>query len=231
MTISEIQELEDGMHVDRLQGKLIKVFERESKTDKKNRPYTLQNGEVEENGNSIRVSFWNHKDLTSYRGQVIVIRSVAPKSFVSVKHYKDKAQLSVPGQAIVLSESEESDDIPMDYPEKLKTVDVAGYRMIKQENPPKANVEPKKAIPEGGVNVVKHRLMQMVKFRALCDASVEYLYGDGASEEMKKDVSSCFFIQGMREGLEKQLPDNKPLSKKENVEATEDLEKKEDEIF
>lgn len=223
MTISEIQELQDGMHVDRLQGKLIKVFEREQKTDKKNRPYTLQNGEVEEGGSSIRVSFWNHKDLSSYRGQIVVIRSVPPKSFVSVSHYKDKAQLSVPGQAIVLSESEETDDIPMDYPTDTPKP---------QQNAPQVNVAPKKAIPADGVQEAKKRVMQYVNLRYITDEAADFICQGSISADLKKDVSSCFFIQGIRDGLHLKLPDSKPLLQpREATEGQEKLDKALNEMF
>lgn len=255
ISIKEALGFPEGTPIPRIVGKLTHLFDRKS-GEGKHGPYTSQSGVISDGENKILFTVWNKPEFPQdYKGQTIIFRAgTGKKPTMTLKSdFKDatKRTLNVTASCIVLTESEDTDDIPYDDAPK-SIASIAGSMMTEglPKNPPQANVATKKAIPthnesvdalmrsqkracgaEDGVQVVKHRLMQMANFRALCDASVEYLYGEGASDEMKKDVSSCFFIQGMREGLEKQLPNNKPLSKKEDVEASENLEEKEDVQF
>lgn len=221
MNISEINELGEGMHVDRLEALMATVFNRDQKTDKKGRPYTLQNAYLTQGADKIKVSFWNHPDLTGYRGKQVLLKSMPPKSFISVGKYKDQTQLSVPGQAVVIGEGETEDSIPMEF-------DKSGASVSKpQQNPPQANLAPKKAIPVNGVQEVRHRVMQLANLREICDHAASFLYPDTSvvGLEYVKDIATSLFIQAARENLHDKLPNNKPLSKKEDVEASEpDLE-------
>lgn len=221
ITVSEALEM-SGMPIPRITGTVKKIWERKTGSND-NGDWSMQSGILSDNGGEIKFTMSGFGEFPYKEGTKVIFRSKEGKkgmTGVKVKavEYQGKSSvvLWVTPTAIVLSDSEESDAIPMEFDEKGEST-----TSTKPQSQPKASVEPKKAIPANGVNVVKHRLMQMANFRALCDSTVDYLYGDEADPQLKKDVSSCFFIQGLREGLEKQLPDNKPLSKKENDGASE----------
>lgn len=251
ISISEAKTNPANMPIPRIVGKIKMKWDRKTGTNA-NGDWSMESGILTNGEDDIKFTLSGCPALLYGPGDNIVLRCKDGKKGLTgvktkVEEYQGKSQpvLWITPTAYVVSDDEDTDAIPMDFD---KSGDMTATEARKQA--PQATTAPKKAIPthnesvealmrsqkracgaEDGVQVVKRRLLQMANFRALCDASVEYLYGEGASDEMKKDVSSCFFIQGMREGLEKNLPSSKPISKKEDVEASENLEEKEDVQF
>lgn len=223
-----------GTPIPRIKGELVKLGERESKEGGYG-PYTKQWGIIKDGNDSILFTAWKHEIIPqSHIGKIIVFRSgIGKKPTLKLESdFKDKSKrtLKVTESCHVLTEEEDTDDIPMDYHKSAsyddQKSDVQGeLDRVKAKVAPQANVAPKKAIPKGGVNQVQEvrkTLMQYANLRELCDHAASFLYeSPGVSAELIKDVSSCFFIQGVRDGLHLKLPNNKPLSKKEDVEASE----------
>lgn len=231
ITIKEALSFPEGTPIPRIVGKVTHIFDRKSGEGKRG-AYTIQSGVIEQDGSKILFTVWNKPEFPQdYKGQTIIFRAgTGKKPTMTLKSdFKDasKRTLNVTASCFVLTEDEETDDIPMEFPDpELK-------KQQAQQSAPQANVAQKKAIPANGVQEVKHRVMQLANLREICDHAAQFLYDDANrfNEEYVKDIATSIFIQACRESLHDKLPNNKPLSKKEDVEATENLEEKEDEIF
>ncbi len=240
ITIADALKFPEGTPIPRIVGKVTHVFDRKS-GEGKHGAYTSQSGVMEQDGSKILFTIWNKPQIPEdYKGRTLIFRAgTGKKPTMTLKSdFKDatKRTLNVTASCMVLTEDEETDDIPMSYPSDTpKSMEsIAGSMMGEtlQKAPPKANVATKKAIPANGVQEVKKAVMQYANLREICDHAASFLYQDqqtGMVEagiiEKIKDVSSCFFIQGIRDGLHLKLPNNKPISKKEDAEASEpDLE-------
>ena len=69
--------------------------------------------------------------------------------------------------------------------------------------------------------------MQLVKLRTICNEAAAFSEGHDAEPDLIKDVSSCLFIQAVREGLHKKLPNNKPIAAKDHSQKEIDKMEKE----
>lgn len=235
-TIAEILDSEVGMIIPRVEAKLQKVWDRKT-GEGEHGAWSLQNGELVDATGSIKVCFSGLPNISERQGDVMVFRAQSGKKGLSgikvdENTYKGATskQLKITKSAIILGVDEQPDDIPMEYPAKTPETFTDGQ--LGDKNCPKPIVAPKKAIPADGVQVVKHRVMQLANLREICDHAAHFLYPEGEyGQEFIKDIATSIFIQSCRENLHDKLPNTKPISKKEDVEASENLEEKEDEIF
>lgn len=216
-TIKEALGYPDSTPIQRITGRVKLVWNRSEGSGKWG-PWTKQSGIMEDGADQILFTVWNKPDLQDFKGRNIILRSSGGKKpCITVEpDYKDavKRTLSASKTCLVLTEEEESDDIPMDYRDDKPTPNP------NHQIPPKAVTAPKKAIPEDGVDQVKHRVMQYSNLRSITDSAVMSLYGkQDMSEDILSTVSSCFFIQACKEGLLEKMPNNKPISKDKPVQA------------
>lgn len=231
ITIKDALTYPDKTPIPRIVGKVSLIWER-TEGEGKWGPRTKQSGLMEDDsGNKMVFTVWDKPDISEHKGRKLIFRAGTGKkpSLTLVNDYKDnsKRALNASKTCFVMTEDEETDDIPMDYPDNKENLADQARNMPKPpQNPPQANVAPKRAVPVNGVQEVKMAVMQYANLREICDHAASFLYPlEGMAEpnwrEKIKDVSSCFFIQGIRDGLHLKLPNNKPLSKKEDVEASE----------
>ena len=215
-----------GIKIDRIVGKVTKLWEWKSGKDGKGRPWSLQSGLLQDGNDTIKFTLWRRPDLTEITGRSVVFRGKGIETEENV--YKDKTtiQLSIQKDADLLFGDEE-DSIPMVH-------DANGESITKSnQNPPQGQPEAKKqgsSVPVNGVQEARKRAMQYANWREICDNAAAFLYPEG-DPQLVKDVSSCFFIQGSKEGMIDKMPNNKPLSDhKEKPDAEPDMAEK-DEIF
>lgn len=233
ITIKEALGFPDGTPIPRIVGKVGLVWDRTTGEGKWG-TWFKQAGLIEDaEGNKMVFTVWDKPDISEYKGRTVIFRAApnSKKPSMSLKaDYKDasKMTLNVGKSSIVLTEEEESDAIPMDYDDQ-KGQAQGELDRAKAKVATKASPAPKKA-PANGVQEVKQRVMQLANLREICDHAANFLYSE-EDEDFVKEIGTSLFIQATRENLHDKLPNNKPLSKKENVEASENLEEKEDEIF
>ncbi len=88
-TIPEIKNFPAGAVIEAVQGKISAVYERRN-INGQHGPTTVQNAELQDGaGNKIKLSVWDHPDLTELKGKEYVLHSSqagAKRVGVSVKH-------------------------------------------------------------------------------------------------------------------------------------------------
>lgn len=220
--INEAKEM-IGQQIPRIIGTLTKVYDRKTGEGKFG-PWSLQNGELQDETGVVSIVFSGLPDMTDKRGQEITFRSNQSKKGLTGIVMEEntyngvtKPQLKVSASALIL-DGEEIEKTHGGTVEKVEPKEIVG------EEP---ESKPVNRLPQtngnghhvDGAQVVRKRLMQYANLRELCDNAASFLYSkDAMSAEDKqiiKDVASCFFIQALREGLADKLPNNKPLAKKE----------------
>lgn len=216
ITIAEALKFPEGTPIPRITGKMTHLFGRKEGEGDFG-PYTSQSGVIEDDGSKILFTVWNKPAVPEdYMGRTLIFRSGTGKkpSMTLKSDFKDpsKRVLNVTKSCMVLTEDEETDDIPFDHvPPKA------------EQTAPQASTTPKKAIPASSVNgvqEVRKRVMQLANLREICDHAASFLYPEG-EKEFVKEIATSIFIQATRENLHDKLPNNKPLSKKEDVESSE----------
>lgn len=232
ISISDAKEM-SGMPIPRITGKIKVLFDRKTGTND-NGEWSMESGIMVDGEDEIKFTLSGCPKLPYSKGETVVFRcKEGKKGLTGVKiktdEYKGKNEpvVWVTPSSVICSGSEETDDIPMEF-------DKSGESMTATEarSAPKANVEPKKAIPADGVQEVKKRVMQYVNLRYITDEAADFICQGSISADLKKDVSSCFFIQGIRDGLHLKLPDSKPLLQpREATEGQEKLDKALNEMF
>lgn len=238
ITIAQAKGMVANMPIPRITGKIKVLWDVKSGQDYAGELWSLQSGILKDENDEIKFTLSGCPSLPYSQGTNLIFRCKEGKkglTGVKIKIYDYKGQkepvLWITPTAIVLSDTEASDEIPMEFNAKTQET---------KQNAPQVNVARKNAIPEDGVQLVKKSVMQYANLREICDHAASFLYQEEQSGmvekgivEKIKDVSSCFFIQGIRDGLHLKLPNNKPLSKVKDVkeDVPEDLSKKEDEIF
>lgn len=227
ITIKDALNFPEGTPIPRITGKVSLIWDRTTGEGKWG-TWFKQAGLMEDaEGNKIVFTVWDKPDMSDYKGRTVIFRSApnAKKPSITLKaDYKDAAKmtLNVGKSAIVLTEEEETDDVPMDFDKSGAPVTAKEAQSKPQSQPaPKAQAPSVHSLPVNGVQEVKQRVMQLANLRSICDDAAAFLYPDG-DEDMVKDVSSCLFIQAARENLMNKLPNNKPIST-----PTEDLNEEE----
>lgn len=240
-TIRQALSYPEGTPIGRIVGKVTHLFDRKTGEGDYG-AYSSQSGVISDGEDKILFTLWNKPEIPhDYKGRVVIFRAGGGKkpTMTLKSDFKDnsKRTLNVTKSCIMLTEDEETDDIPFDHVETPKP----------QQNAPQVNVAPKKGNiddalqdfmkskpdPKEGIQSVKKRVMQYANLRSITDDAAAFLYQDQSTGmvergiiEKIKDVSSCFFIQGVKDGLHFKLPDNKPI-----FGSKEDLESKKDEEF
>lgn len=224
ISIADALKFPEGTPIPRILGTMTHVFDRKTGEGDFG-PYSSQSGVIEEDGSKILFTVWNKPAIPEdYKGRVVIFRSGTGKkpSMTLKSDFKDasKRTLNVTKSCFVLTEDEENDDIPYDSHQvvTVKPTDTSKP----QQNAPQANVEPKKAIVDGS-NHVRQRLMQYANLRIYADKAATVACPDLQGSDLK-DVGTSFWIQGLREGLEKFLPSNKPIEDKPTSKKTEEEE-------
>lgn len=232
-TIKDALGYPDSTPIQRITGRVKLVWNR-TEGEGKYGPWTKQAGIMEDGADQILFTVWNKPNIEDFKGRNIIFRSSGGKKpcITIAPDFKDntKRTLNVTKSCLVLTEEEESDDIPFDDPTPKH--DIKGFvasveKVVAMESKtaPKPATATKKAIPEDGVDQVKHRVMQYINLRSITDAAVKALYADGSMygqeyvDDVISTVSSCLFIQGCKDGLLEKLPNNKPIAKSKTVQT------------
>lgn len=227
ITIKEANSFPEGTPIPRITGKVTHIFDRKTGEGDFG-PYSSQSGVIEDGGDNILFTVWNKPEIPhDYKNRVVIFRAGSGKkpSMTLKSDFKDpsKRTLNVTKSCIMLTEDEETDDIPMDYPPKLSEALEKNKPCLDEalNNFAKSKPDPKEVVQS-----VKKRVMQYANLRSITDDAAAFLYQDQSTGmvergiiEKIKDVSSCFFIQGIREGLHLKLPDTKPIQSKEDLES------------
>jgi len=69
-TVLDVLQLDDGATIEAVKGKLTTVYKRTEGPK-----WTVQNGELSDGKNTVRITFWNHDDLSKMKGKLIYISS------------------------------------------------------------------------------------------------------------------------------------------------------------
>jgi hypothetical protein len=90
VTIKQIMSWPDQTPVDAIQLRIVGAYEHRARSGA-NGPYTVQNADAEDAaGDKIRISVWNHPDISPMKGKMVVVHSNAGRggksSGVKVKH-------------------------------------------------------------------------------------------------------------------------------------------------
>jgi len=107
-TIEQVLELMVGTKIPAVKGRLKNLYERKNGKAQDDREWSMQAGSLEgEDGQSwIRITIWNHPDLSDLKGKVVLIRGKHTEKQgiigIELQEYKDNPKLEIKGAAQIL---------------------------------------------------------------------------------------------------------------------------------
>jgi hypothetical protein len=227
ITIKDALTFPEGTPIPRLVGRLEMAWERKEGVGDYG-PWSSQSGLISnEDGSKMVFTVWNKPEIPkSYAGKTLIFRSgTGKKPTMTLKSdYKDKSKrtLNVSKSCFVMTEEEETDDIPMGDPEPRKEAqydvrdkerarDVEDYHKSLHAKP-KGSLVSNNGLDQ---DFVRHRLMQFSNLYKVSYGAAKFaVNGKALDEEYVKDVATTLFIQACKENLADKLPDDKPIEEK-----------------
>lgn len=182
-----------------------------------NGAWSLQNGEISQNGDKIKVCFSNREVIDSSRqGSAIALESKGTKfglKGVLVKEETHKGQtyiqLRITGTAVI--------SFPNSSPQREAPEPQEGGEDFDPMPPPKPTQNAPKAstgtnCTPVGIEKARHRFMQYANLYQMAWNAASFLAESSEWDNATaKDVATTFFIQGTKEGLVDTMPKNGPI--------------------
>lgn len=198
-----------------------------------NGAWSLQNGEISQNGDKIKVCFSNREVIYSSRqGSAINLESKGTKFglkgvLVKEETYKGQTyiQLRITGTAII---SFPNSNVKSADPEpRGREVD-----FDPMPPPPKPTQTQPKANPNPCIEKARHRFMQYANLYQMAWNAASFLAESSEWDNATaKDVATTFFIQGTKEGLVDTMPANGPIGAQPRGEAENEEDMSKEDLF
>lgn len=212
-TVAEAKSSPVGTILECVHGTLTKLF-KPSTGEGAYGHYSLQNGEIESNGDFMKIVFKNRDELQSdRRGQKITVTSSTKKGLNGIKVHENNHK-GVKTIELLITPSAHIDFgiIPEVGSAPVKPTTPAPASKPQASAP--ASPAPELPKPSHGVDKVRSRLMQMANLYKSClDASRWIVEANNLSGEDVRACATALYIQGTRENLHSEMP-NHPLNVK-----------------
>lgn len=208
ITIAEASGI-PGEIVPCIKGTLISLFAQKTGISAAGDPWSLQNGEVQDSTGKMRVTFSSREPLPdSLKGEEIILESKTTKfglQGVKVKenNFKGKTtiELHITPSAIITFPNATA-PTNTDIPEQKQS-----QPMTKAPEKPMTQID--------GIEKARKRIMQFSNLYSMTLKAARYVgETEGLEGEDIRQISTTFFIQSVKEGLENGLPNNGPIPEK-----------------
>lgn len=212
--INEAKEM-IGQPIPRIIGTLTKVYDRKTGEGKFG-PWSLQNGEIQDETGVVSIVFSGLPDMTDKRGQEITFRSNQSKKGLTGIVMEEntyngvtKPQLKVSASALIL----DGEEIEKTHGGTVEKVEPSSRLPAQITEQMEACRKPFNG--QDGVQAARHRLMQKANLYRLCYAGAKHsANGNGLDPQYVKDVATTLFISMEKEGYSDKMPNDHPVAEK-----------------
>jgi len=180
---NQLEGLEPKDIIKKVTGTITKLFP-EKQHEGNFGPYTIQNGEIEVDGKSLKLAFWKNTQPESAKGRTVTLSSTRGKHGLNgvtfeEENYKNKEGQSVHNEVIKVSAS--------------ARVEYDGA----SDEPVRVTSTPKSIVTDNPVEV----LDKIVELHKYVDSLVRHAYKGVGDEETLRAYVSSVFIEANRKGI------------------------------
>lgn len=186
--MNQLEGIEPKDIIKKVTGKITKLFP--SKTMEGNYgPYTIQNGEIEVDGQTYKLAFWKNNQPESAKGSEVTLYSTRGKYGMTGVSLEEENFTTKTGEKV------------HNMVIKVTSAAKVSYGEVSDE-PPRREASVARPAP-----VSEDTLMDIIKLHKACNALVRQQYSRITDEETLRAYVSSVFIEANRKGV--RLPEEK----------------------